>query len=168
MEDNIIVTEDIVTACKILMADRGVDLQEARWTAKNLKGPNGHFKILVSTATAAFYKEHGYPPPTWKRTPEMEFEIGLTKTYIEDYPFQVGLTIPAEVAVAWVKVATPEVVMGNSVKAKDLTVGGSDPNTDVVGNGWLNKLFVVVDKDRGGKAVAIYKYDGDFFISIQR
>jgi len=167
VEGEVIITSNAANALKILRSDRDVDLQEARWMAKSLKGEDGYYRIPVSKATAEFYKEHGYPPPAWKRTPEMDFYVGFKKCYIEEYPFHVGLTIPPEVALAWVKTAVPEVVMGNNVPARDLTVGGY-PNTDVNVNGWLNKLFIVVDEDRSGKAVAIYKYDGDFFVCVQR
>jgi hypothetical protein len=94
----------------------------------------------------------------------MEYEIGATACYINDYSFTHIADIPVEVAVEWVKKVTPETRMSatGNVQAKDLTVGG-DPDTDANVNGWLNKLFVLIACDHG-KWVALYNHDGRFSI----
>ena len=98
---------------------------------------------------------------------DREYGIGFTACYICDYiDFSHLAEIPVEAAVAWVKKACPTVVLGNHTASVDLTVGTKD-DTDALGNGWLNKLFVIVGSERGNW-LAIYNHDGEFSIYTGR
>ncbi len=85
--------------------------------------------------------------------------------YIKDHPFTHLTDIPEEVAVAWVKNLVPDLNMGNSVTASELTIN-QDDETDASQNGWLNKLFVIVGHGHG-KYIAIYKHDDRFAVALQ-
>ena len=94
----------------------------------------------------------------------MDKPIGFVGTYINDYNFTHLIDIPEEVAVEWVKRTVPECKLDaiGRLPAKNLTVG-ENIDTDASVNGWLNKLFVIVDADHG-KYIAIYNHDGKFSI----
>ena len=97
---------------------------------------------------------------------ETKYHIGFTACYIRDHKFEHFLEIPQEVAVAWVKAKCPNIEMGHThVLAKDLTVD-SNYDSDAKGNGWLNKLFIVVGNDHG-KWVALSNHDGRFSIYVE-
>lgn len=91
------------------------------------------------------------------------FNVGDTGTYINDYRQFVHVAeIPQQAAIAWVKEVCGDTLMGLSFTARELTVDeGKD--TDATRNGWLNKLFVVVDTSHG-RAVALYNHDGSFSV----
>lgn len=94
-------------------------------------------------------------------TSNPKFGIGFTATYINDFPeFSHVAHLPAEAAVAWVKDACSDTVMGLRAKAADLTIG-VDNDTDVDKNGWLNKLFVIVSFEHN-RWLALFNHDGKF------
>jgi len=97
----------------------------------------------------------------------MDYEIGFTSCYINDFNFSHLVDIPVEAAVEWAKKAAPETKMcaTGRTKAKDLTVGG-DIDTDVNINGWLNKLFIIVAFEHG-KWIALYNHDGSFSVRVK-
>ncbi len=100
-----------------------------------------------------------------KKQPEYKF--GYTSTYIQDHNFKHCCSIPIDAAVEWVKCSYPNVDMGNGTLAKDLTVYSTHPRTDANGNGWLNKLFILVQNDHD-KWVALVNWDGRFSIYTER
>lgn len=88
------------------------------------------------------------------------WKIGFTGCYIQDYPFSFLCEIPVEAAVEWVKRICSDKNMGHGILAKDLRITN-------VGNGWLNKLFILVDCPHG-KWIALVKWDYTFSIYIER
>lgn len=97
---------------------------------------------------------------------ETKYTIGFTSCYIKDHPFIHIAEMPEAAAVAWVKGVCPEVAMGHmNVKAKDLTVN-TNYDTDAKGNGWLNKLFIIVGVDHG-KWLALANHDGRFGLYME-
>ncbi len=94
-----------------------------------------------------------------------DFKIGFTACYIRDYKFTHLITLPEVRAVEWVKKISPEVNMGLNTLAKDLTCETS-LETDATGNGWLNKLFILVGNDHG-QWIALNNHDGRFSIYIE-
>lgn len=92
----------------------------------------------------------------------MQYITGYTNCYIQDHPFYHLCEIPVEVAVEWVKIACPDVLMNNT----DLTITKTE-HTDAIPNGWLNKRFVVVSNDHG-HSFALVNWDGRFSIYKKR
>lgn len=93
-----------------------------------------------------------------------DFPVGRTDCYINDYQATYLCKLPAEAAVAWLKSVAPDVCVGSVGKhpATALTLGdGSD--TDALQNGWLNKLWVVVEQTYS-KAICLYAADGTFWV----
>jgi hypothetical protein len=92
-----------------------------------------------------------------------ELTVGFTATYIHDHAgFEHIAEIPQAVAVTWVQQVLPDTKMGNGFTASQITVGAKC-DSDATWNGWLNKLFVVVDVSHG-RAIALYNHDGEFHI----
>lgn len=91
-----------------------------------------------------------------------KYHHGFTGCYIQDHNFKHLCAIPATVAVAFVQALCPDVHMSSHVLAKDLTIG-KDRDTDAIGNGWTNKLFILVANDHD-KWIAIVNWDGRFSI----
>jgi hypothetical protein len=89
------------------------------------------------------------------------YGFGLVGTYIQDHPFYHVAEIPVEVAVAWVNSVCPNVNMGNSRLASELTPENATTY------GWLNKLFVIVGESHG-KWMALNNHDGSFSIYMER
>jgi hypothetical protein len=97
------------------------------------------------------------------QTPPPHPPIGFTACYIHDHrEFRRLRDLSVHEAVACASLCCPEVVMGNHTQAKDLTIGTGD-DTDALGNGWLNKLFIVIGTPNGNP-VAIYNHDGQFSV----
>jgi len=96
----------------------------------------------------------------------LQYITGYTNCYIQDHPFYHVCSIPIEVAVEWVKKICPDVNMGFGFAAKDLTINENE-DTDVIPNGWLNKLFIVVSNDHG-HSFALVNWDGRFAIYKKR
>ena len=95
-----------------------------------------------------------------------EYYLGYTGTYIQDYPFKKLCKIPASVALQWVKECYPDKNMGGHALVKDMTLGGSI-DTDIYVNGWLNKMFIIVEHNYD-KWIAITNWDGKFYIYIEK
>jgi hypothetical protein len=100
---------------------------------------------------------------------ETTMDIGFTATYIHDYNFAAVTELPVEAAVAWVKATCPNASIGSRSNgfAKDVTIN-VHPDTDATGNGWLNKLFVVVGESNSGNLLALYNADGHFWLYSKR
>lgn len=95
-----------------------------------------------------------------------KYVTGYKSTYIQDHPsFRRLCCIHVCVAVEWVKSVCPDVNMGNGTLARDLTIN-KNFDTDVIPNGWLNKLFVVVDYS-WDKSVALVNWDGRFSVYVR-
>jgi hypothetical protein len=102
---------------------------------------------------------------------------GETRTYISDYSkdFKLVCGIPPAVALAWVDESVPGVNMGNDLPACKLTTTKynnefrveRNNDTDIECNGWLNKLFVVIE-DEYCRVLAISKHDGRFLLYEER
>lgn len=93
-------------------------------------------------------------------------KIGYTACYIQDYrSFRRLCSIHVCAAVEWVKSVCPNVNMGCGTLGRDLTVNESFDTDAGEGNGWLNKLFVVVDQNYD-RSVAITNWDGKFSIYV--
>ena len=90
--------------------------------------------------------------------------VGYTGCYIQDYPFKKLCTIPASVALQWVKEVFPDTNMGSHVLAKDMTIRRNVDNSICV-NGWLNKLFIIVE-DNYDQFIALVNWDGKFYIYV--
>jgi len=86
-------------------------------------------------------------------------KIGDTATYIQDHKeFRQLFSLPKEVALEWVKANCPETdMMPGRCKGKDLTI------ENMVENGWLNKLFIIV-QIADDKKYAITNWDGRFYL----
>lgn len=93
----------------------------------------------------------------------MDYGIGATACYIQDHQFKYLCTISKAAAVQLVKDACPNAIVGN-VKAKELTCDGHN-DTDAACNGWLNKLFVIID-NCDGKWLAVNNHDGRFSLYL--
>jgi hypothetical protein len=87
----------------------------------------------------------------------MKFAIGSTGTYACDHKFFKVCKIHPHIAAEWVRKYFPDVNMGIGVRARDLVV--SDNRID----GWLNKLFIIVDEDYD-YSIALYNHDGVYFL----
>lgn len=89
--------------------------------------------------------------------------IGDWAPYIQDYKFKRLFEIPKEVAMAWVQTSCPDAEIGMGISsAKELTLDS------IVGNGWLNKLFIIVAKTNDGKKYAITNWDGNFSLYVSK
>jgi hypothetical protein len=103
----------------------------------------------------------------WGNKMNDKYTNGFTGEYINDHPFKLLCEVPVEVAVFWVQFKCPAVKMSHWCRADFLTLGGYDPNTDARGNGWLNKLFVIID-EFNGRWLSLYKHDDNFYLYIER
>ena len=91
-------------------------------------------------------------------------KIGQTGTYIQDYDFDWMIPeMPISVVLEWVKTKVPEIDLGNQIKAKALHLNKDDNRHYMLGNGWLNKLFVIVAVEYD-YAYAITNWDGRFHL----
>jgi hypothetical protein len=95
---------------------------------------------------------------------QTEIKLGLSGCYVHDFGFSFLAEIPAVVAIAWVKDQCPNLSMSANEKitAEMLTEGGNI-DTDVRGNGWLNKRFVIVGISNF-KWLAVVKHDSRFYL----
>lgn len=87
--------------------------------------------------------------------------LGYTSIFIDEHNFVYSCDLPVDIAVAWVKYACPDAMLG-CVRAQDIT---ADDNfhTGALSHGWTSGLFVIVSC-KNGQYVAIYKNDHIFSI----
>jgi outer membrane protein TolC len=117
----------------------------------------GKLRNAKRQAKAAYLQSEDY-----KQAVYSSLIANIANTYYTLLMLDEQLEISRQTADTWVQQVLPDTKMGNGFTASQITVGAKC-DSDATWNGWLNKLFVVVDVSHG-RAIALYNHDGEFHI----